>query len=106
MNDEIKLKKLRSYKYGDHAKGLHFYCPACDDIHGVIIEGDTSKVPVWKFNGDYDRPTFEPSIRVTYNKSMCHFHIENGNIKYCGDCTHDFKNKIIELPLLPDYMQD
>lgn len=28
---------------------------------------------------------------------VCHFFIKEGNIIYCGDCTHEFKGKTLEL---------
>ena len=41
---------------------LGFHCPGCDEMH-VIAVGEGSG-PRWGFNGDYERPTFTPSVLV------------------------------------------
>lgn len=38
---------------------LGFWCPGCDCMH-AISTGPNG----WKFNGDYQKPTFTPSILV------------------------------------------
>lgn len=37
---------------------LAFWCPGCQRAHSVNSG--------WKFNGDFERPTFAPSIKVTW----------------------------------------
>lgn len=89
---------------------LMFHCPGCDHKHGVNQN--------WKFNGDFERPTFHPSIKVQGVKPItddehqrlmngekiepepfiCHSFVENGKIKFLGDCTHDKAGTIVELP--------
>lgn len=44
---------LRTIEGGD----LGFWCPGCDEMHVLS--------PGWKFNGNYDAPTFTPSVLVT-----------------------------------------
>jgi hypothetical protein len=39
---------------------LAFYCPGCEEYHMIPVEGSNA----WGFNGDYDKPTFTPSILV------------------------------------------
>lgn len=39
---------------------LGFWCPGCDEIHVVSVAPGR-----WTFNGDFDRPTFSPSVLVT-----------------------------------------
>lgn len=98
-------------------KTLMFYCPACSETHGVNIEGNSSKEPQWIFNGDVNKPTFSPSVRVSWTEPSdnenefddttkdkqicCHFFVTNGMISYCGDCTHEFKNRIV--PMVEKY---
>jgi len=41
---------------------LLFRCPGCDEMHQVGV-GDGPR-PRWGFNGNYDAPTFSPSILV------------------------------------------
>ncbi|WP_144378546.1 DUF6527 family protein [Mesorhizobium amorphae] len=98
------------------AEGGHFFfwCPGCKEPH---IVG-----PTWGFNGDYDRPTFTPSVLVRGNKTMkdqngrwtgdwerdaagnlipeiCHSFVTDGQIQFLGDCTHAMAGQ--NVPLAP-----
>ena len=71
---------------------LMHWCPGCDQPHGIRIEGDP---PTWSFNGDYEVPHFDPSIRcfttdsvTKEDRTLCHYHIHNGKIEFCGDSPH------------------
>jgi hypothetical protein len=93
------------------------FCPACRNGHG-FREG------VWDFNGDYDRPTFSPSMLVmsghyapghtgdecwcSYNRehqddhsgfecSVCHSFVKDGNIQFLSDCTHSLAGQTVPL---------
>ena len=94
---------------------LGFWCPGCESMH-VVDSG-------WTFNGNYDRPTFTPSILVTgghylstwkvgdscwctFNKEhpdckfvcgRCHSFVTDGSIQFLDDCSHALKNQIIRL---------
>jgi hypothetical protein len=84
-----------------------FYCPACECAHR--IQSDKTKTPCWEFNNDLDNPTVSPSIRVRHysnklkKKLNCHTFVKNGQIQYCSDCNHKFKNKTVEIPDWEDY---
>jgi len=91
------------------------YCPACRCTHGFTER--------WTFNGDFEKPTFNPSMLVKsghymqehkgdcwcdYNRKhpdkqtphkciICHSYVTNGKIKYLSDCTHEFAGKTIDL---------
>lgn len=61
----------------------------------------------WSF--DRDKITFSPSLRSYYTHpetkaeiTTCHLHVENGKIKFCGDCPHDHNNKTVDLPDFPE----
>ena len=100
---------------------LGFWCPGCESMHAVTVAPSTD---AWGFNGDYDRPTFTPSVLVTsghyapgwsgkscwctYNAEhadepsgfkceRCHSHVTDGRIKFLGDCTHALANQTVEL---------
>lgn len=115
----MKKGKLRILSDGSVA----FYCPGCGYYHNISISG--SSHPLWSFNGDYDKPTFSPSILVksghytgrestkdcwcTYAKEhpeeevpfkcgICHSFVVDGKIQYLSDCTHEFAGQTIELP--------
>jgi hypothetical protein len=74
-----------------------FYCPGCCQSHFFWTKGNVA----WGFNGDVNKPTVSPSIKVEYNgadkNTICHSFIRNGFIEYLNDCTHSLAGKTIEL---------
>lgn len=86
------MKVQEHFKNGQLAGHL-IYCPACKRSHLFGTE--------WKFNGDFDEPTFNPSLNIESERSprRCHFFVRDGIIDYCGDSTHAFRGKAI-------YMED
>jgi hypothetical protein len=93
--------------------GFAFWCPGCCEVHsyvtGHVKRGDGSELPIWQFNGDMEKPTFTPSLRITWTPTdtdgppaqCCHLFIKAGKIEFCGDCTHELKGKTVELPPWP-----
>lgn len=91
--------------------GLMFWCPGCDGAHMVLVgEGPGQR---WGYNGDPNKPTFTPSILVTYNGSdagqdrgdgrsappaICHSFVTDGMIQFLGDCTHTLAGLTVPLP--------
>lgn len=58
----------------------------------------------WKFNGDFEKPTFRPSMLVEYpveNKESGHvrehFFVTDGRIEYLQDCHHDYAGKTVDM---------
>lgn len=112
----MKQGKLRIIEGGK----LGFYCPACKTYHEVNH--------TWSFNGNYEAPTFSPSVRVTsghYNKrgigacwctfnkehpespapftcSLCHLFVTDGKIQYLDDCSHELAGQTVEMVDLDD----
>ena len=68
--------KLRNVAGG----GLMFWCPGCDMAHEVRV-GDGSG-PRWGWNGDAARPTFTPSVLVTWSEP-------SDDPALAGDPAHD-----------------
>ena len=85
--------------------------------------------PSWQFNGDYDRPTFAPSVLVTsghytpshpgpecwctYNErhpetpssfrcERCHSFVRDGQIEFLSDCTHALAGRTVPLTAPPE----
>jgi hypothetical protein len=111
---------LRIVEYGTSSR-LAFWCPGCKSSHYVKVIDD-GQGPLWAFNGDYDHPTFSPSILVNSVKtitdengewtgewerdangnaipSVCHSFVRDGKIQFLGDCTHSLAGQAIDLKL-------
>ena len=99
---------------------LAFRCPGCQFSHYVRV---TTGNRDWGFNGDYDRPTFTPSILVAWahpkgytnenpapvgfpsqkerpdlwTEERCHTFVCDGQIQFLGDCTHALAGKTVPL---------
>lgn len=59
------------------------WCPACESMHPLPAS--------WRFDGNLDRPTFQPSFRQLLQHEKggdCHYNITNGEIVWHGDCWH------------------
>ncbi len=77
---------------GDGPRMLMYQCPACDEVHGVPIDGPVipNRGP-WRWNGDRERPTLDPSVRVWIdgedapNRRQCHHVLTNGVLTFQGD---------------------
>lgn len=76
------------------------FCPACKCGHGF----DTDR---WVFNGDMVKPTLSAlpghtcSVMVQHRRQglqvVCHYHINDGMIEFCNDCSHDMRGKTVQL---------
>lgn len=100
-----------------------FGCPGCKERHQlrIKVEGSGSG---WSFNNNFDRPTFYPSVLVrsghyaeshakdgncwcNYEKRfgekspfkcyVCHSYVEDGQIRFLDDCTHELAGKTVRL---------
>ncbi|MFN3381653.1 MAG: DUF6527 family protein [Runella zeae] len=76
-----------------------FHCPGCGVGHGVWVNNING--PKWGFNGDMERPTFSPSIRVRHHNNgvdvLCHSFVTDGKIYFLDDCTHDLKGYTVDM---------
>lgn len=73
---------------------LFFLCPGCDEPHAIRHGNGT-----WAWNGDKEKPTFSPSVRVYNNeRTLCHSFVTDGKIAFCGDSPHALANQTVELP--------
>jgi hypothetical protein len=85
---------------------LTFFCPGCQRRHMINHGGGDG--PQWAWNGDYERPTFVPSVLVTYSGAdagtngappgVCHSFVTNGQVQFLGDCTHPLVGQTVDLP--------
>lgn len=100
-----------------------FMCPGCKEMHQVRVDGQGR--PAWGFNGDFERPTFTPSVLVrtghyvpghengpcwcTWAKenpdeaddgfkcSVWHSFVRDGQIQFLSDCTHALAGQTVPL---------
>jgi len=73
---------------------IMFQCPGCGHAHLVDER--------WDFNGDFDMPTFHPSVLVSKDdpKRRCHSFVTDGKIRFLAgkECHHDLAGEVVELP--------
>jgi hypothetical protein len=79
---------------GDGAQ-FYFWCPGCETHHAPNHS--------WSFNGDYEKPTFSPSVLVTRRTAdgvaTCHLFVRDGMLVFLHDCTHGLAGK--RVPMVP-----
>lgn len=95
--------KIEPIENGGETVGYIFMCPGCK-MHHVVYTKNIRNNPVWEFNGDLEKPTFYPSILVTWpgTKNICHSFVKEGRIQFLSDCTHEFAGKTVELEEVVD----
>lgn len=107
MSAQGKLRKIEGGR-------VAFFCPGCNGYHQVRIENERYNSSFWTFNGDYEKPTFSPSILVNWcepsdvegefddptkdKKMVCHSFVNNGKIQFLNDCTHSLAGQTVEIP--------
>lgn len=91
---------MAKFHYIEDKKQYHYACPGCECYHFITV--DKSQTPNWSFNGDIEKPTVSPSVRVRYGNEpdsmVCHFFIREGFYEYCPDSTHKYSGQKIEIP--------
>ena len=81
------------------------WCPGCDSAHGPNVSPGR-----WTFNGDLEKPTFSPSLLVTYSggdasaglPAVCHSFVTDGRIQFLNDSTHALAGQTVDLPEWPE----
>jgi len=101
---------------------LLFWCPGCDEAHQIRVREDGQNTGgAWGFNGNYDRPTFSPSVKVSGKRRItdeeydriiagekldipdmvCHSFVRDGQIQFLADSTHALAGQTVPLPAFP-----
>jgi hypothetical protein len=107
----MKIRKTDDNRY-------LFYCEGCEMLHGPTDS--------WTFNGDFEKPTFSPSILVKGTEmtekgtadyeawsaagypdrngepfesvpTICHSFVTDGKIQFLNDCTHELAGQTVAL---------
>ena len=85
--------------------GYGHWCPGCGEMHYIAVEKPLSNGAQWAFNGDIEKPSFAPSVRIKVfgePPDICHYFITDGQIKFCGDCTYELSGQTVPLPPCAD----
>lgn len=109
------MSRLSSILRGLDGGRVAFQCPGCQRPHPINIAGGPG--PSWSYNGNVDKPTFSPSVLVTWSEpsdvvgefmdetkdvpKVCHSFVADGRIQFLGDCTHDMAGQTVDLPEFP-----
>lgn len=82
------MPKLKEFIDTNRTQYL-FWCLGCKTVHPYTT--NNSNGPSWTFNGDMEKPTFMPSLKVLdgHGGSKCHLFVVEGKINYCSDCQHN-----------------
>lgn len=56
----------------------------------------------WSWNGDFEKPTVNPSVLLTRPGMTNHLFIRDGKIQYLSDCTHEYAGKTVEMVDFPE----
>lgn len=111
------LHKLAKPERGDprNHPDLMFWCPGCKCDHGIWLDR-------WTWNSSMEKPTFKPSLKITYRthvppvtpenleeykrnpwpqtmqERFCHSVITDGMITFCEDSNaHELSGKTVPL---------
>lgn len=86
----MKVKKITCGSKGKFQ--WEIMCPGCQWVHAMSPH-------IHSFNGNMENPTFSPSLLSdNIPGKRCHSYINNGQIRFLGDCDHELKNQTVELP--------
>lgn len=86
------------------------WCPACEEMHSFALQPMPKTAARWTWNQDAYKPTFRPSMHIKVGPdsrgkiSICHYHLEDGKLRYCTDSTHRLAGETVPLPPLPKHI--
>ena len=81
--------KVKIFPLEENKALASFLCPACNETHSFELSEWG-----WDFNGDFDKPTFSPSLRYP----DCHLFVKDGMIEFCNDCHHALNGLTVPVP--------
>lgn len=67
-DDKAILLKVDNPAGLAHAADYMFWCPGCKCAHAVWTSRANRTGAVWSFNGNMQRPTFNPSLLLKFTK--------------------------------------
>ena len=92
--------KLENHNGNDylifHVTGLEF-----PTVLPVITKGSRDKANAWTWNGDLEKPTLKPSVRINYHNgekmTEIHYWLNNGIVNCLDDCKDGNARKKLKL---------
>jgi hypothetical protein len=85
--------------------GYAHWCPGCRGYHILPTKRANAR---WVFDGNMEKPTFNPSFKHTWThgpekvKKCCHYFLHAGVLRFINDCTHDHSGLTVPLPAMPN----
>ena len=105
------LREIFWYGEEGQVASLAALCPACGFEHSFNVDLEshgkwTDDQSVWTFNGNYDCPTFSPSIVANLHRQkeyhpVCHSFLKNGIWEYLNDSSHNMAGQNVPM-VVPD----
>ena len=101
------LREVHFHGEEGHVAHLAALCPACGFEHSfnvdIEVQGRHAN-DLWSFNGDYDKPTFSPSMLCNpggrqAGHPVCHSFLREGVWQFLGDCSHEMVGQ--HVPMIP-----
>ena len=105
----MPIEGMLRFVYFSNGEGivaeLGALCPACGFEHRFRVDLDNHgiwKGDHWAFDGNYDKPTFSPSMGVNLQKQeprhpICHSYVIDGRWHFLDDCSHDKAKQVIDM---------
>jgi hypothetical protein len=99
--------KLKPVRLEGQVWGYAFLCPGCNHSHVFHVQGSKT----WSFNGDFEKPTFAPSLLNTCpdhpdpRLRRCHLNLTAGTLVFHGDSSHSLAGVSVTLALWPEETQ-
>lgn len=119
MSEIIKHTSKLWERRSENKSYFLFWCPGCGHGHVFWCGSGFAHPQHWSFNGNFEKPTFSPSLRMFVRvakevdgklvdtgeqKTHCHLHVVDGELKYCSDNPHAMNGKTIPMQdIPPDY---
>jgi len=68
----------------------------------VILKGTRDGTGCWTWNGSTAAPTLRPSVLTQGHDYRCHSWINDGQMQYLHDCSHDLRGQTVPLNPMED----
>lgn len=63
----------------------------------IMIGGTRKGTRNWTWNGDTEKPTVKPSVKTTNGTITCHSWVNDGQVKYLSDSSHELAGQTLDL---------